>query len=90
MSSYYTELYYHFVWATQGRLPLILPECQPILYKQIAHNSKGYGIRAVNGIEDHVHVVLRLRPTDSVSSAVKLLKKKNTCCRLKFSRVTES
>lgn len=74
MSSYHTELYYHFVWATQGRQPLLTPECQPILYEQIARNSKGYAVHAVNGMEDHIHVVLRLRPTESVYSAVKLLK----------------
>lgn len=72
MAKAYTELYYHLVWATWKRNPVIRPEIQNDLYAYVGHKCKmcGYELHAVNGMEDHIHVVLRIDPTVAVADAV--------------------
>ena len=76
MPKAYTELYYHLVWATWRRDPIIRPETQDDLYAYIAHKcgAQGYGLCAVNGTDDHIHVVLQIGPTEAVADAVARLK----------------
>ena len=76
MSKAYTELYYHLVWATWKRDAVIHEEIQEGLYAYIAHKCKAYGyeLYAANGMEDHIHVVLRVDPTVTVSDTVGKLK----------------
>lgn len=76
MPKAYTELYYHLVWATWKRHPFLKKQARPALCRYIAHKCQAYGyhLHAVNGVEDHMHVVLRLDPFVSVSEAVRKLK----------------
>ena len=76
MSKTYTELYYHLIWSTWKREPILQREIRRDLYDYIALRSKAYGydLHAVNGIENHVHIVIRLGPSVSVSEAVRKLK----------------
>jgi REP element-mobilizing transposase RayT len=76
MSKAYTELFYHFVWATWKRDPIIRPEIQEDLYTYIAHKCQAYGyeLYAVNGMEDHVHVVLRVDPSVTIADVAGKLK----------------
>ena len=76
MSKAYTELYYHLVWATWKRHPLLKPEIQDDLYRYIRHKSKEYGyhLYEVNGMENHMHIVVRLPPAVSVAEAAHNLK----------------
>jgi len=72
----YWRLYYHFVWATKERLPLIDTRVEPVLYGYII--GKAYAlesvIHAIGGIEDHVHVVASTPPKLSLSNFVKGVK----------------
>jgi REP element-mobilizing transposase RayT len=61
----FLQLYVHFVWATWDRLPLITPQAEARIYNCIAakcHELKCDPI-AIGGIEDHVHLLVRLAPT---------------------------
>ena len=72
----YHKLFYHLVWATYDRLPLIKAEYESRLYSGIrlkVKELKGQVI-AVNGLDDHVHVLLRLGPTLSISEILKGIK----------------
>lgn len=64
MPNTYTEMYYHFVWSTKKRQPLILPEFEVRLHDKIRRKAIDLGLHiyAVNGMEDHVHVVCDLLP----------------------------
>jgi len=75
-SSAYHWLIYHFVWGTKNREPLITPMVEERLYPYIGYKCKelGYVLYAVNGTEDHIHVLLRLTPTMLVADAAKNLK----------------
>ena len=70
------ELYVHLVWATWDRQPLIAPEVERDLHRSIGDVAQSHGCRvlAINGMPDHVHVLLRIPPTLSVSWLVQQLK----------------
>lgn len=76
MSKNYVELYYHFVWSTWRRSPFMVEEVQQPLYRYLMSVSCTHLFKlfAVNGIEDHIHVVASIPPKISISQAVKLLK----------------
>ncbi len=60
----YWKLYYHFVWSTKNRLPLIDSALEPELYRAIAAKVKdmeGF-IHALGGIADHVHLAVSIPP----------------------------
>ncbi|HEX8691905.1 MAG TPA: IS200/IS605 family transposase [Longimicrobium sp.] len=72
----YTQLYLHVTWSTWDRLPLITPDRQPVVYASIQQQCSvlGADVLAIGGIEDHVHVLLRFRPTHSISHLVGRMK----------------
>jgi putative transposase len=72
----YHELVYHFAWSTKDRLPLITSEVEAHLLPFIERkcDELGYHVYAVNCVEDHLHLLVRLKPTDSVSELARQLK----------------
>ena len=61
----YHRLYYHFVWATRNRLPLIGEGNQARIHGCIADKVRELGGRvvALNSVCDHVHLLAELPPT---------------------------
>lgn len=76
MARKYTELYYHLVWATKDRAPLILPEVEPCLYRQIRAKCAEVRIlvHALNGMPDHVHLACTLPTSLSIGDAMERIK----------------
>jgi putative transposase len=70
------QLVYHFTWSTRDRLPLITPAVEDRLYAYIGYKCKelDYRLHAVNGTEDHVHVLVSLTPSQLVADVAKNLK----------------
>src|SRR5580700_10916632 len=70
MPNSHTEVYVHFVWATWDRQPLITPDIEPRLHNCIRARCRDLQahVHAVNGIADHVHVVVRLPATMSIAA----------------------
>jgi putative transposase len=60
----YWKLYYHFIWGTKNRLPLIDSVLEPELYRVIAAKAQEMGgfVHALGGIEDHVHLAVSIPP----------------------------
>ncbi|HKJ38054.1 MAG TPA: IS200/IS605 family transposase [Anaerolineales bacterium] len=60
----YWKLYYHFIWGTKKRLPLIDSDFEPELYKVIAAKAQEMGgfVHALGGIENHVHLAVSIPP----------------------------
>jgi putative transposase len=72
MSQAFHQLYYHFAWATHSRIALIRRDCRPSLLQIINEETKkrgGWPIRH-NAMPDHVHLLVRLPPTISVSDFI--------------------
>lgn len=72
----YWRLYYHLVWATKQRLPLIKPELETKLYGYIIGKADYLGCitHAINGTENHIHIVASIPPSLSISQYVKRIK----------------
>jgi len=68
--------YAHLVWATKERKPFITATIEKQLFAQIVKKAAELGcyIYAINGIVDHVHLVVTIPPKHSVSFVVKELK----------------
>ena len=65
----YWQLFYHIVWATRNREPLISPDIEPIIFEFLRTKAIGLGaiVFALNGISDHVHLVTSIPPTIAIS-----------------------
>jgi REP element-mobilizing transposase RayT len=72
----YTNLLYHIVYATKGRAPLITSTLKPHLHQYLGGTVRGLGgvPIEINGVEDHVHLLVRLKPVISVSDFLRELK----------------
>ena len=68
----YCQLYYHLVWATKLRVPLMTPEVEPRVHGFIRGKAIGLGatVYALNGVEDHVHLVVSIPPAVAVARFV--------------------
>jgi len=60
----YWKLYYHFIWGTKNRLPLIDTAFESELYRVIAAKAKDLGgfVHAIGGTEDHIHLGVSAPP----------------------------
>jgi putative transposase len=76
----YWELFYHLVWATKGREPLIGPEMRADLYAYLRGKGISLGaiVHAIGGMEDHVHVAVSIPPRLALSDFVGQLKGAST------------
>ena len=72
----YTNLLYHIVFSTKDRRPLITPEYEVRLHDYIGGTIRGLGgiSLELNGTEDHVHVLAKLRPDRALSDVLRDLK----------------
>jgi putative transposase len=70
------QLYVHLVWATWDRLPLIAPEHELRLYSCLVAQVEKMKCRVVayGGVEEHVHFVVRVRPTTTLAELIKNMK----------------
>jgi len=70
------KLFYHFVWSTKERLPLIEEKLVGLIYNTIVGRSAKLGgyVHEIGGMEDHVHVIATLPPTIMVSDYIGQIK----------------
>ena len=76
MSQSFTNLIYHIVFSTKNRQPLIINEIKPRLYEYIGGilRNKGGIALEIGGMNDHIHVLAKLRPDESLSNILRDLK----------------
>jgi putative transposase len=70
------ELYVHAIWSTKRRKPLLSKTTRYILFKHMRLNAaeKGINVLSLNGMEDHVHCLFEMHPTQNVSYILQQLK----------------
>ncbi|MBK7433295.1 MAG: IS200/IS605 family transposase [Chitinophagaceae bacterium] len=76
MANTYTQIHLHIVFAVQNRVSLISDRWKERLYLYmiaIAANN-GHKTLAINGMPDHMHLVLGMRPTQSLSELMQDIK----------------
>ena len=72
----YWRAFYHGVWTTKHRQPLITSAYERDLYAVMIEQCQknGFLLHAINGMPDHVHVVASMPPSVPFSVFVKKLK----------------
>lgn len=76
MSQSLADIILHVVFSTKERLPLIKIEIQEELYRYISEvcSNLSCPIISINGIEDHVHILLHLGRTIAISNLISEIK----------------
>lgn len=77
MPNTFTQIYIHIVFAVQNRKALINPEWENELYKYITGivQNKGQKMLAINGMPDHIHMLIGMKPSCCLSDLVREVKK---------------
>ena len=76
MANTYTQIYIQVVFAVQGRQCLIQPEHKEEIYKYITGivTNQGQKMLAVNGVADHIHLLVGMKPSIALSDLVREIK----------------
>jgi len=77
MPGTYSQIYIQIVFAVKGRDSLILSEWEENLYRYITGivQNKEQKMLAINGMPDHIHFFIGMRPTCSLSDLIREVKK---------------
>ena len=72
----YTRLYYHIIWTTKNRLPILTPQFEISLFQYFKLKAKELEstILEINGYLDHIHILIQIPPKYSVSEVIQRLK----------------
>ncbi len=76
MPSSYASLYFHIIWSTKGRSPLIQHEWKDRLYAYIGGILRSEGLKLIKagGVEDHIHIVCSLNRDSVIKDVVRIIK----------------
>jgi putative transposase len=90
MAGTYCELYYHLIWATREREPRITPHLETELYGYIRGKCTELNVfvHALDGVEDHTHLVCSLPPALSVAEFLHKIKGASSHFANQFSGTT--
>ena len=72
----YVSSYFHCVFSTKDRRPLITPQLRERLWPFMGGIARQNDLKAIEigGVEDHVHVLLSLHASMPISKAMQLIK----------------
>ncbi len=73
MAGTYTKLYYHIVFSTKNRQPIITSDVEDELHKYISGIVRGIdgSCIEINGMPDHIHLLAILPPKNAVRRSLK-------------------
>lgn len=76
MANTYTQIHIQIVFAVQNRQSLIQKEWRQELYKYITGivQNNNHKMLQINGMPDHIHLLIGLRPSQSLSDLMKQVK----------------
>jgi REP element-mobilizing transposase RayT len=77
MPGTFSQIYIQVVFAVRGRNSLIQPVWEEQLYKYITGivQNKGQKMLAINGMPDHIHFLIGIKPVCCLSDLVREVKK---------------
>ena len=80
MANTYSQIYLHFVFAVQNRISLIKFPWQEDLYKYMSGivSKAGHKAYIINGMEDHVHVLVSMDPKQAPSDLMHDVKRSSS------------
>ena len=76
MANTYTQLYIHCVFAVRFRASMIQPHWDERLrlYISVIVQNDGHKMLAINNVADHLHFLVGLNPSQSISDMMRLVK----------------
>jgi putative transposase len=76
MANTYTQIHIHFVFAVKFRHGIIQTKWKGNLYKYITGivQNNNHKLLEINGMPDHIHILIGLRPSQSISDLMKDVK----------------
>ena len=80
MANTYTQIHIQAVFAVQNRQSLIQNAWKNKLYKYITGIIQNYGhkVLQINGMPDHIHILIGMRPNQSISDLLQQIKNSST------------
>ena len=75
----YKSVWIHFIWSTKNRQPLLIQNIRLKLYDYIREicTELNYYLDFINGVEDHVHLLMGLHTSDTIADMAKNIKGKS-------------
>ena len=76
MSHTYSSLFFHIVWSTKNRMPIIEPPFEKRLYDYIGgiiKKERGL-LLSIGGVSDHVHILIQIPVQVSIPDLMRLIK----------------
>jgi REP element-mobilizing transposase RayT len=78
MANTYTQIYVQIIFAVKGGQSLIRRSYAEDIYRYITgivqHPSRNHKMLAINGMPDHIHMLIGLQPAKTISSLVRDIK----------------
>ncbi len=76
MANTYSQLYIHIVFAVKGRQNLISKKWKDEIYKYITGiiTHQKQKLIAINGMPDHIHILVGIKPNIAISDLVRDIK----------------
>ena len=76
MTHSYRIHFFHFIWSTKQRTPLISPDVESRLYPYMGAITRNHAgkLLEIGGMPDHVHLLIELSSLDKFSHFVRDLK----------------
>jgi len=80
MANTYSQIYVHFIFAVQNRISLINAKWKTDLYKYMSGiiTKNGHKTLVINGMSDHVHLLVSMNPKQSPSELIHDIKRNST------------
>lgn len=80
MANTFSQIYIQTVFAVSNRQSLIKPEFKEELYKYVSGivRNQGQKLIEINGVADHVHILIGLRPAMALADLVQEIKADST------------
>jgi len=80
MAHTFTQIYIQTVFAVSSRQSLIKPTFEDDLYKYIAGivRNQGQKLISINGMSDHLHILIGLKPTMALADLIREIKSDST------------
>ena len=80
MANTYSQLYIHYVFAVQNRLSLIQDNWKTHLYKYMngITEQQGHKPFSINGVPDHVHMLVSMNPKQAPSDLLYHVKRSSS------------
>lgn len=80
MANTYTQIYIQYVFAVQNRISLIADDWQTDLYKYMTGiiANQEHKLLSINGIPDHVHILVSMNPKQAPSDLMFHVKKSSS------------